>query len=225
MKDIFVKELKNVKRFHSMMDKVNHKLIGIERMGLVFSDPGYGKTRTALHYAANNGAVMIRANRLMSARWFLEEIVEELGAEPKWKTKDLLRQAIDLLRERRRIIIIDEIDHLTSDVKVIETVRYLHDVAYCPIIFIGMGQADKKLRHFPHIYDRFIDVQNFQKLDHEDIQEMINQVTEVKFEADAIERIAEESQGRIREIIKLIHRAEITARANKLKTVGAKDFR
>jgi len=186
MKDIFVKGLKNVVKFNGIIKKVNHDLTGVERMGLVFSDPGYGKTRTALHYAANNGAVMIRTKKLMTGRWLLEEIVEELGAEPKWKSKDLFAQAIELLGERKRTIILDEIDYFTSDSRVIETMRDLHDIAHCPIIFIGMGQADKKLRRFPHLWDRFVDVQKFEKLDTEDVRTMAHEVSEVKLEQDAI---------------------------------------
>lgn len=225
MKDIFVKDLKNVVKFNTIIKKVNHTLTGVERMALIFSDPGYGKSRTALHYAANNGAVMIRTKKLMTGRWLLEEIVEELGAEPKWKSKDLFAQAVDLLGERRRTIILDEIDYFTSDSRIIESMRDLHDIAHCPIIFIGMGQADKKLRRFPHLYDRFVVMQKFEKLDLEDVQVMADQVAEVKLEPDAVARIADESQGRIREIIKMMHRAEAAGHSHKnLKSIGAKDF-
>jgi len=225
MKDIFVTDLENVKKFYGVIDRINHKLTGVERMGLIFSDPGYGKTRTALHYAANNGAVMIRTKKLMTGRWLLEEIVEELGASPAWKSKDLFGQAVHLLQSRPRTIILDEIDYFTSDSKVIETMRDLHDIARCPMLFIGMGQADKKLMRYPHLYDRFVDIVKFEKLDQHDVQEMASQVSEVRFEEEAVEKMTTESQGRIREIIKLMHRAEASARANKSKTVSAKDIK
>lgn len=225
MKDVFVTDLKNVQKFYSAIEKVNHKLTGVERMALIFSDPGYGKSRTALYYAANNGAVMIRTKKLMTGRWLLEEIVEELGAEPKWKSKDLFSQAVDLLGERRRTIILDEIDYFARDSRVIETMRDLHDIAHCPMIFIGMGQADKKLRRFTHLYDRFVDVVKFEKLDEVDINQMCKELSEYKFENEAVDKIATDSQGRIREIIKMIHKAEAAGRANKSKNIGAKDFR
>ncbi len=225
MKDLFVTDLKNVQKFYSAIEKVNHKLTGVERMALVFSDPGFGKTRTALHYAANNGAVMIRTKKLMTGRWLLEEIVEELGAAPQWKSKDLFAQAVDLLGERRRTIILDEIDYLTSDSRIIETMRDLHDIAHCPMVFIGMGKADQKLKRFPHLYDRFVDVVKFEKLDQTDITQMCRELSEYRFEEEAVEKIATDSQGRIREIIKMIHRAEAAGRANKARSIGAKDFK
>jgi DNA transposition AAA+ family ATPase len=225
MKDLFVMDLKNVQRFYSVIEKVHHKLTSIDRMALVFSDPGYGKTRTALHYAANHGAIMIRTKKLMTGRWLLEEIVEELGAEPKWKSKDLFAQAVDLLGERQRTIILDEIDYLSRDSRVIETMRDLHDIAHCPMIFIGMGQADKKLRKFSHLFDRFVSVLKFERLDQRDVGQMCKELSDFRFENGAIEKIAADSRGRIREVIKMVHRAEAAGRANRTKTISVKDLK
>jgi DNA transposition AAA+ family ATPase len=194
-------------------------------MALVYSDPGYGKSRTALHYALNDGAILVRTKKLMTGRWLLEEIVEELGASPAWKSKDLFAQAIQLLIARPRTIVLDEIDYFCSDSRVIETMRDLHDIAHCPMIFVGMGAADKKLMRYPHLYDRFVAVQKFEKLDREDIRHMTGELSDIQFEDDAIERIATDSQGRIREIIKMIHRGEAAARANRVKSIEGKYFR
>lgn len=224
MKDKFVLT-KNVRKFHTAIEHINHKMKGVERMALVFSNPGLGKTETALHYAANNGAVMIRTKKLMSGRWLLEEIVEELGASPAWKTKELFNQAISLLASKPRTVILDEVDYFTSDSRVIETLRDLHDIAKCPMVFIGMGQADKKLMRYPHLYDRFVEIVKFEKLDREDVVLMCKELSDYEFLPDAIDRIASESGGTIRKIITLIHRAEKSASANKAKTITAKDFK
>ena len=224
MKDKFV-VTKNVKHFHTAIEHINHKLKGVERMALVYSDPGLGKTETALHYAANNGSVMIRTKKLMSGRWLLEEIVEELGAAPAWKTKDLFGQAVTMLSSKQRTIILDEVDYFTSDSRVIETLRDLHDIAHCPMVFIGMGQAEKKLMRYPHLYDRFVEIVKFEKLDRDDVQLMARELSDVEFQPDAVDRISLESGGTIRKIITMIHRAEKTASANRSKTIGAKDFK
>jgi hypothetical protein len=54
---------------------------------------------------------------------------------------------------------------------------------------------------------------------------MINELCDVKFEADAVDRIVEESKGKVRKLISLIHKVEAVARAHQLKSVGAKDFK
>jgi len=225
MKDQFVM-IKNAKRFQSAVDRIQHKLKGMERMSLVFGDPGLGKTETALHYAAQNGSLYIRMKKLMTARWFLGELVEDLGGGTFWRTKDLFDAAIKILSgQRKRTLILDEVDYFTSDTKVTETLRDLHDITGTPMVFIGMQQADKRLMRYPHLYDRFVEVVKFEALDHEDVEIMANELSEVQFSEDAIDRIALESEGKIRKIIALVHRAEYAARANKSKTITAKDFK
>jgi DNA transposition AAA+ family ATPase len=225
MKDLFVTDLKNVKKFYQVIEKVNHNYAYIEKMALVFSEPGLGKSRTALYYAANNGAVMIRTKKLMSARWLLAEIVDELGGTPAWKSRDLIDQALNLLSAKPRMIILDEIDYFVHDPDVIETMRDLADISHSAMIFIGMSKADKRLMRFPHLYSRFgNNIIKFEKLDLGDVTHMCDQLSDFRFEPDAIERIATETQGNTREIINMIHQAEITAKASKIKVIGRKDF-
>lgn len=94
MKDHFV-VTKSVKRFHEAIDHINHKLKGIERMALVMGEPGLGKTDAALHYAAENGAVLIRTLELMTGSWLLRKIVYELGGDPAHRAE----KNIDLIGE------------------------------------------------------------------------------------------------------------------------------
>jgi DNA transposition AAA+ family ATPase len=225
MKDLFVTGIKNVKRFHSLADRVNHKLKGVERMALVFGDPGLGKTETALHYAANNGSLYMRLKKLMGARWFLIELIDDLGGSPKWRTKDLFDQSCELLKGRKRTLILDEVDYFTADSKVTETLRDLHDVTGTPMIFIGMSQADKRLMRYPHLWDRFVEIVRFQPLDREDVELMTKTLSEVAFSGDAVDEIVTKSEGKIRKIIHLIHRTEHVARSNGLKSISARDLR
>jgi DNA transposition AAA+ family ATPase len=224
MKDQFV-TTKNVKRFHDAADRIHHKLKGMERMALVFGDPGLGKTETALHYAANNGSLYIRMKKLMTARWFLTELVDDLGGSPSWRTKDLFDQSCDLLRGRKRTLILDEVDYFTSDTKVTETLRDLHDITATPMLFIGMNQADKRLMRYPHLYDRFVEIVKFAPLDRDDVSNMAKELSEVFFADDAIDRIASESEGKIRKIIAWIHKAEQVAHGSRAKTITAKDLK
>ena len=224
MKDQFV-TTKNVRQFHNAADRIHHKLKGMERMALVFGDPGLGKTETALHYAANNGSLYIRMKKLMTARWFLTELVDDLGGSPSWRTKDLFDQSCDLLRARKRTLILDEIDYFTKDSKVTETLRDIHDITATPMLFIGMSQADKRLMRYPHLYDRFVEIVKFAPLDRDDVSNMAKELSEVSFADDAIDRVASESEGKIRKIIAWIHRAEQIAHGSRAKIITAKDFK
>lgn len=89
----------NVKRFMVLVNGIIEAPAGIERMALVYGDPGLGKTETAMWWANHHGqdAAFIRTKKLMSGRWLLEEIVTELGESPEWRTSDLFRQAVAIL--------------------------------------------------------------------------------------------------------------------------------
>ncbi|MGO8988764.1 MAG: AAA family ATPase [bacterium] len=230
MKDLFV-TTKNVKRFQAVMDRIHRQLKGMPRMGLIFGQPGLGKTECALQYAAsNNGGfqntvLYIRMKKLMNARWFLIQLLHDLQAPVRWRTMDLFSEAERTLKERGCTLILDEVDYFSSDSKVTETLRDLHDLTQIPMLFLGMEHADKRLMRYPHLYDRFVEVFKFMPLDHEDVEKMTKELSEFQFSDEAIDRIARDSEGKVRKILILIHRAEYVARGLKGKTIEAKDLR
>ena len=63
-------------------------------MGLIYGEPGLGKTYAITWWVAQNDAILIRSANLMSARWLLEEIVEELGEIPLDRMNLILSQNI-----------------------------------------------------------------------------------------------------------------------------------
>lgn len=217
---------KNVKKFHSGIDHINHKLKGVERMLLVTGEPGLGKTDAAIHYCAQNGAVMIRTLELMKGPWLLRSLVKELGAEPMKRISDIFDQIVALQkeRERPRTIILDEVDRFADKTEILETIRDVHDVCHCPIVFIGEEMADKKLMRYRRLYRRFVEVVKFEKLDKEEVKSFVTEVSDVRFEADAVERITAESGGKISDIITTIHRAEAFGVRNSVKSVGVKEL-
>ena len=223
MKNNFVKT-KNVTRFHEGIDLINHKLRGVERMLLVTGEPGLGKTEASIHHAAINGAVMIRTLQLMTGPWLLREVVKELGAAPERRIADVFDQIIDLQKTKPRTIIFDEVDRFAEKTEILETIRDIHDVCHCPIVFVGEEMADKKLMRYRRLYRRFVDIVRFEKLDHEGVQKFIEEVSETKFNSDAIDRAATETNGKISELITLIHRAESFGHRNKVGTVGVKEI-
>lgn len=147
MKKVFVKT-KNVKQLISMMNRLREREDGVPGMGLVYGEPGLGKTYAITWWAAQNDAILIRSANLMSARWLLEDMVEELGEIPYNKFSDIFNQVISQLIKTPRTIIVDETDYLTIDSRAVETLRDIHDKTNVPIVLVGMGTANKRLlRH------------------------------------------------------------------------------
>ena len=187
-------------------------------MALVYGEPGLGKSRTALWLAAQNDAIYIRSSNLMTGRWFLEELVEELGDMPRYLTSDLFRQCINKLVEKPQMIIIDEIDYLAGDKKAIETIRDIHDKTNVPVILVGMSMADKKLLRYRHLYDRLSEIIKFNSFSFEDVKNIVNQLSEIQVTDPAISLIHNQS-NRFRQIVRLITKIETIAATNNIETV------
>jgi len=218
-------ETGNVRSFISAINKIKNYKEDIPSMALVFSDPGLGKTRTAIWYAAKEGGVYLRTKKLMSGRWLLEELVAELGEAPMYRTSDLFRQIVEQLRAKPRPVFVDEVDYLTYDSRVIETLRDIHDITHAPLIFIGMGMADKKLMRYRHLYDRFSEIVKFMPLTRQDVQSIVTQMCEAKLSDAAIDYLCQQTAGKFRTLIVYMHRAEYLARLNNLREISPKDFK
>jgi DNA transposition AAA+ family ATPase len=221
---------KNVKKFQTAIQRINHNRRGVERMVLVTGVVGVGKTEAALWYGAQNGAIIIRMWEMMSGHWLLRELVKEIGVEPAWRTEKLVEQLKEHLLPKPRTIILDEVDRFLKDqdrkkVAVLETLRDIHDVCHCPMVFVGEEWIDKKMKRLPRLYDRIVEIVRFEKFNIADVRDLIGELSEYRFSEDAIEKITEESGGRIRPIMSLINRAEDVAKIGQLKTIRAGDLR
>jgi DNA transposition AAA+ family ATPase len=212
------------------MQHISHKLHGVERIAVVAGEVGLGKTVAGLYFGVSEGATMLTIWPGMSQHWLLRELAKELGVElVAWRTENLIEQIRKVLLEEPRMIILDEVDHFfrengTKGLDALETLRKIHDVCHCPMVFIGEEQIDKKIERIPRLKDRIVEIVRFERYKENDIKDMISQLSEYRFGDDAIEKITKMSAGRIRPIMRLIHAAEGSARIHQLKMIAAKDF-
>ena len=218
MNKIFVKTT-NVKNFIGLVENLINKPKNIPKMGLVYGEPGLGKSQTALWLACKYDGVYLRASNLMTGRWLLEEMVKELDEIPRFLSSDNFNLVVKKLKQNPQIIFIDEIDYLMNNCKSIETLRDIHDETGCPIIFIGMGLAHRKLERYTHLYDRFSEVLKFETFGVNDLSQIINQLSEIPFTPDAIEYIHSKF-NRFRQIVQLINQMENFAKDNNLTEIN-----
>lgn len=224
MKEHFV-ITKSTKKFYEGIEHISHKLKGIERMLLVIGEPGLGKTEAALHYCAMNSAILIRTLELMSGPWLLRTIVSELGASPYHRSDKNISLICELLVNKPRVVIFDEVDRFTRKPEILETLRDIHDLTRAPIVFIGEGGADKKLIQNRRLYRRFVEVIRFEKLNVDGVRHFLSEMSDVKFEDGAVEKIAADTNGKISEIMAAIYRAEKIAKASGAKVIEGKDIK
>ena len=217
MNNIFVKT-QNVKNFIGLVENLINKPKNIPKIGLVYGEPGLGKSQTALWLSCKYDGIYLRASNLMTGRWLLEEIVKELDEIPRFLTSDNFNIVVKKLKQKSQIIFIDEIDYLMNNYKTIETLRDIHDETDCPIIFIGMGLAHKKLERYKHLYDRFSEILKFETFGVNDLSQIIGQLSEIKFTPDAIEYI-HAKYNRFRQIVQLVNQVEIIAKENNIQEI------
>lgn len=217
MNRIFVKTT-NVKNFIGLVENLKNKPKNIPKMGLIYGEPGLGKSQTALWLACKYDAIYLRATNLMTGRWLLEEIIKEMDEIPRYLTSDNFNLIVQKLKQKPQLIIVDEIDYLMNNLKTIEILRDIHDETDCPIIFVGMGLAHKKLERYKHLFDRFSEIVKFETFGVNDIAQIINQLAEIKFTTDSIKYI-HKKYNRFRQIVQQINQLEIVAKDNNLQEI------
>ena len=217
MNKIFVKTT-NVKNFIGLVENLINKPKNIPKMGLIYGEPGLGKSQTALWLACKYDGIYLRASNLITGRWLLEEIVKELDEIPRFLSSDNYNLVVKKLKQNPQIIFIDEIDYLMNNYKTIETLRDIHDETGCPIIFIGMGLAHRKLERYKHLYDRFSEILKFESFRVNDLSQIIGQLSEIPFTPDSIEYIHTKF-NRFRQIVQLINQMETFAKDNNLTEI------
>ena len=217
MHKIFVKTT-NMKNFIGLVENLLNKPKNIPKMGLIYGEPGLGKSQTALWLACKYDAIYLRATNLMTGRWLLEEIAKEMDEIPRYLTSDNFNLITQKLKRKPQLIIVDEIDYLMNNLKTIEILRDIHDETDCPIIFVGMGLAYKKLERYKHLFDRFSEIVKFEIFSISDLKQIFDQLSEVPFTPDAIEFI-HKKYNRFRQIVQLINQLERVAKDNNLTEI------
>ena len=212
MNRIFVKTT-NVKNFIGLVENLLNKPKNIPKMGLVYGEPGLGKSQTALWLACKYDGIYLRASNLMTGRWLLEEVVKELDEIPRFLTSDNFNIVVKKLKKNPQIIFIDEIDYLINNYKTIETLRDIHDKTECPIVFVGMSLVHKKLERYKHLYDRFSEIVKFKSFGVTDLKQIFDGLSEIPFTTESIEYI-HPKYNRFRQIVQLINQLEIYAKDN-----------
>ena len=217
MRKIFVKT-NNVRNFIGVVENLQNKPKNIPKMGLVYGEPGLGKSQTALWLACKYDGIYIRASNLMTSRWLVEEIVREMDELPRYLTSDNFNVVISKLSQKPKIIFVDEIDYLMNNYKSVETLRDIHDKTDCPIVFVGMGLAHRKLERYKHLYDRFSEIVKFETFGVNDLSQIFSQLSEIPYTPESIEYI-HKKYNRFRQIVQLINQMEIFAKDNNLTEI------
>ncbi len=222
MKNVVVKT-KNVLQTLDLVEGMRQRGSGVPGLGLIYSDPGLGKTETCTWLVGRKGsnAVYIRSKANITPRWLMEMIVGELGVSPMYRYADIYRQAVELLMGRDTMLLVDEIDFCCHDSRVLESLRDLHDECGNAVVLIGMGQVDKRLGRHPHFFSRISQIYRFQPLDADDVAGAARELCEVDVSDEACKALYESSEGGFRAVKIILSHLEALAKRIGLKRIEA----
>ena len=214
MKNIFVKT-KNVKNLITLFNEVQNLPPNIPKLALVYGEHGLGKTHSIIWWATRNDAIYVRANNEMTQNGLLQAIAEELGERHYYYMQENYNLILKHLKQNPQIIIVDEVDYLVGNKNVIENLRDIQDNTGVPIILVGMGSMDKKIARFKHFEDRIYKKLQFEHFSPDDIKEILEQITEIKFTEDAILYLSTRT-NQFRQLVKLLEKIEKLSQRNSI---------
>lgn len=213
---------KNVAALQLAYEALASRDVGIPGMGLVHGYTGAGKT-TAITWLLNKTrGVYARASATWTASAMLGRIMHELGAEPLARGgAAMVEHIVKALGAAQRPLFIDEADYLVRDLKMLETLRDIHDLSGQPVVLIGMEGIERRLVHRQQLARRISQWVEFAASDLDDARTIADTVCEVKIEQDLLEALHGDAKGSVGLMVVGLSRIEAMAKGNGWKTVDA----
>lgn len=209
MKNVFV-NTNNFKTFMQGMTALSARGAREACLMVVDGKPGLGKTKALNYWACRNDCIFIRAKKEWTPNWMMKDFLSALREKPvfsfemmfKEVLKHLQKRAEDAARDGRVFaVIIDEVDYVSRNAKILETIRDLSDFLEIPFILVGMDVIRHTLSaRFPQIASRIGQYIDFMPLSFDDTKLMVDENCDVKVEKKLIEFTHKVTGGYVREI-------------------------
>lgn len=218
-------QVKNVAALQAAFQSLADRDFGVPGLGLVYGETGAGKT-TAITWLVNRTrGVYVRGKAAWTPNAMLSDIMIELGAAPLHNGgAAMVRHITNVLAESNRPLFVDEADYLTGNVRMLETLRDIHDVSGMPVVLIGMSGIERKLVHRKQFVGRVSQWVEFAPADLEDARILCSTVCEVEIDDELLHQVHAESKGSVRLMVVGLSRIEAAARANGWSTVTAEQW-
>lgn len=148
------------------------------RVGILTGASGLGKTTGVEHYLADHSDVIVIYGRpSITLKSLLQELAEKVGVENRGSADNLFRRIASKLKGSRRMIVIDEAEHLTA--RVFDTARRFADKEWAGIgvVFVGLPRLWHILcsNHgdYEYVYNRSRWTNELQALSDQDVKAFV----------------------------------------------------
>ncbi|QCI65662.1 AAA family ATPase [Phreatobacter stygius] len=222
MRNSFV-ETANVNRFSTALTALERR--GAQEACLMVVDglPGLGKT-TALHrWAAQTGAIYVRAKKEWTPSWFLNDLLAQFRITPGHSYQRRYSQALEAmlqqqssltLQKRTFAVVIDEADHISRSGRIMESIRDFSDMGDIVFVLVGMGKIRDNLTAFPQVASRIAQYVRFEHATKSDVRAFYDRICEVPVADDVVDFTHSVTAGFNREIKEALATVERFGRRN-----------
>lgn len=224
MRESFIETRNFIKLFESI-GRLERLPMTAPRIGLGYGSFGLGKTHSLERITFKKNAILLRASQTWSKKQLLEKLCTELAIDIGGGSGRMYDRVVEELRRNPRILIIDEVDALLHGDKigVLEMLRDIHDETTIVLYYIGMEEANAKLKRHRHYYSRVTELVEVKTVCYEDIEKFCG-LCEVVIEEDVL-RFFEKRYPNFRQIKVLLHRVENECKLNDLDRVDLETFK
>jgi AAA domain len=197
-----------------------------EKLGLVFGEPGYGKTSAILDLCREHKGIYIEAIKGASPCFLANSILKAGTGQKVSSFAGSLETLIDYLRQSKRILFIDEAERIVDRADLIETIRTLHDQGGVPVILVGMTGIAARIQARPLFFDRFRYMAQVPPATLEDVGLIAGLSEAVEIEIDLLQAIYRDIRvaRNCRRIAWAVGEIEKFAQLKRLKTIGVKEW-
>lgn len=231
MKNAFV-ETANVKRFHAALTALERRGAAEACLMVVDGLPGLGKTTALYRWAAQTGAIYVRAKKEWTPSWFLNDLLAQFRVAPAHSYQKryvqaleamLQQQAAMALQKKTFAVVIDEADHISRSGRIMESIRDFSDMGDIVFVLVGMGKIRDNLTQFPQVASRIAQYVRFDHATRDDVRAFYDTICEVPVADDLVGFTHQVTQGfnrEIKEALAAVERMGKRSNASPAKPVG-----
>jgi DNA transposition AAA+ family ATPase len=214
--------VKNVERLSGAYGALSERDSGVPGIGLLYGFTGAGKSTAAALLINRVNGVFVRAAAVWTPSTMLGAIAMELGGEPGGKNAQQLGFITERLAMSGRPLFVDEADYLLTNIKMLETLRDIHDITGVPLVLIGMAGIERRITHRAQFSRRISQWVEFKPLDLFDARTLADAVCEVNLNDDLVGKLHSAASGSIGLMTVGLARIEAVAKGQGWDTVDAK---
>lgn len=221
MKLKFIEDTDNIMALKDAMLSLKARNQDLPGLGLIYGQAGLGKTRAVRWYSAQYNCPYIRAKAIWTPRGMLADLCIELERDPAYYTAKIFSQVKSALEMNPRLIFIDEADYLTSDWRLLETLRDLHDLTGTSFVLVGMGGITLKLGKHHQFWSRISQVVEFRPLTTTETADIASQLTDLSLTGEVAGKLVKATGGYFRDIMVALSHLERIAKANATDAISS----